>query len=92
MAVAANLAPTIGLPGAAVDYTEGDGATVIDSTATASDADSADLDTGTLAVDLTAGGTVNDRLAIRNEGTGNGQIGVGGSDVTYNFGGGQRAG
>ncbi|WP_419194997.1 cadherin domain-containing protein, partial [Novipirellula herctigrandis] len=85
-AAASNTAPAIGLPGAAVNYTEGDGAVMIDATATVADSDSADFDTGTLTVDFTANATANDRLAIRNEGTGGGQIGVSGSDVTYNFG------
>ncbi len=86
MIAADNQAPTITLPGGAINYTEGNGPVVIDATATATDADSADLDGGTLTVDFTAGSTANDRLAIRNDGTGVGQIGVSGSDVTYNFG------
>ena len=51
--------------------------------ATVSDSDSANFDAGTLTVDFTAGGTANDRLAIRNQGTGTGEIGVSGTDVTY---------
>ena len=81
-----NVAPTISLPAAAVNYTENSGAVLIDSSATASDSDSADFDTGTLTIDFSANGTANDRLAIRNEGTAVGQIGVSGSNVTYNFG------
>jgi hypothetical protein len=76
-----NTPPGISLPGGALNYTENDAATIIDAAATAGD-DSADLDTGTLTVDFTAGGTANDRLAIRNEGTGAGQIGVSGSDAS----------
>ena len=79
----ANIAPTISLSGAAVNYTENDPATIIDATATASDPDSENFDTGTLAIDFTANGTTNDRLAIRNEGTGAEQIGVSGANVTY---------
>ena len=80
---AGNTAPSIALPAAALNYTEGDGAVVIDATATATDTDSADFDTGTLTVDFTANGSANDRLAIENVGTGVGEIGVSGSDVTY---------
>lgn len=75
--------PVVALPSSAMNYTEGDGATVIDTAATVSDADSSDFDTGTLTVDFTAGGTANDRLAIRHQGTGAGQIGVSGSTVSY---------
>lgn len=75
--------PVITLPGGALSYTENAPATVIDTTATVTDSNSADFDTGTLTVDFTANGTANDRLAIRNEGTGAGQIGVSGSNVTY---------
>ncbi|MCI0703908.1 MAG: FG-GAP-like repeat-containing protein [Planctomycetia bacterium] len=63
-------------------YQAGDPATVIDPDAPVTD-DSADLDTGTLTVEFTANGTADDRLAIRNQGTGAGQIGVSGSDVTF---------
>ena len=66
-----------------MNYTENDPAMVIDAAATVADPDSSDFDTGTLTVDFTAGGTVNDRLAIRNEGAGAGQIGVSGGNVTY---------
>lgn len=82
-AAAANAAPAITLPGAALGYTEGDGAAIIDAGATATDSDSTDLNGGTLTVDFTADSTANDRLAINNQGTGAGQIGVSGSNVTY---------
>ena len=49
--------------------------------------DSADFNTGTLTVSFTAGSdSAEDVLSIRNQGTGAGQIGVSGSNVTYNFG------
>ncbi len=83
---AVNDAPAITLPGSAVDYTEGDGAVVIDATATVSDVDSADFDGGTLTVDFTANGTDNDRLAIRDEGPGVGNIAIAGAAVTYDSG------
>ncbi|MCA9071840.1 MAG: DUF4347 domain-containing protein, partial [Planctomycetaceae bacterium] len=81
--VQANQSPSITLPGTPVTYTEGDPATIIDATATVVDSDSPNFDTGTLTVDFSANGTTNDRLAIRNQGTGSGQIGVSGSNVTF---------
>ncbi|MCB1759934.1 MAG: DUF4347 domain-containing protein, partial [Gammaproteobacteria bacterium] len=65
------------------NYTEGDPATFIDPAATLTDADSINFNDGLLRVDLAATGTLNDRLAINNEGSGAGQIGVSGTDVTY---------
>jgi hypothetical protein len=73
----APVAPTISLPSGAVNYTENDPATVIDSAATVSASDSADFDTGTLTVDFTAGSTANDTLSIV---TG-GNVTTSGSDV-----------
>jgi Cadherin-like domain/Cadherin-like/Concanavalin A-like lectin/glucanases superfamily/Bacterial Ig domain len=78
-----NAPPVVILPGGALSYTEGNPATVIDVGATVTDSDSANFDTGTLTVDFTANATVDDRLGIRNEGIGAGQIGVSGSNVTY---------
>ena len=78
-----NVPPTIALPGSVLNYTENNPATIIDATATASDADSANFDTGTLTIDFSANGTANDRLAIRHQGSGGGQIGVSGANVSY---------
>ena len=80
---AANAAPSISLPGGEVNYTATHPPVIIDAAATATDADSANLDTGSLIVELTANGTTDDRLEIRNEGTGTGQIGVSGSNVSF---------
>lgn len=86
-AVVGNQAPTItGLAGDSLVYAEGDGAVVIEqgSNATATDADSADLDGGTLTVSIIAGGDPwEDVLGVRNQGSGVGQIAVSGSDVSY---------
>ena len=74
------------LSGDTLAYTEGDGAQVIDQSTNAAvtDVDSIDFDTGTLTVSFTAGSdSAEDVLAIQNQGTGAGQIGVGGSNVTY---------
>ncbi len=66
----------------ALAYTENDAATAITATTTVTD-DSPDLDTGTLTVDYSVGGQAEDRLEIRNEGAGAGQIGVSGANVTF---------
>ncbi|MFN0162036.1 MAG: DUF4347 domain-containing protein, partial [Burkholderiales bacterium] len=82
-----NNAPVIAnLAGDALVYAPGSGAIVIDqgTTASATDIDSADFNTGALTVSFAAGGvSTQDVLAIRNQGTGAGQIGVAGANVTY---------
>ena len=84
---AVNDAPTItNLSGDSLAYSEGDGAVVIEQGANAlvADVDSTNLDTGTLIVSIPSGGdSAEDVLSIRNQGTGAGQIGVSGSNVTY---------
>jgi hypothetical protein len=84
---ASNTAPTItNLAGDSLAYNEGDGAVVIEqgANATVTDVDSVDFSTGTLTVSFTAGSdSAEDVLAIRNQGTGAGQIGVSGANVTY---------
>ncbi len=90
-----NSAPSVtNLAGDSLAYAEGDGAVVIEqgANATVTDVDSVDFSTGTLTVSFAAGSdSVEDVLAIRDQGTGNGQIGVSGSNVTYNFGAGAVA-
>jgi outer membrane lipoprotein-sorting protein len=78
----ANDPPAIGGLGT-LHYTENDPATVIAGGATVADPDSANFDAGTLTVAFAANGTAADQLAIRNEGTLAGQIGVSGATVTY---------
>jgi VCBS repeat-containing protein len=83
----ANDAPTItNLSGDSLAYSEGNGAVVIEQSGNAvvADVDSTNLDTGTLTVSIPSGGdSAEDVLSIRNQGTGSGQIGVSGSNVTY---------
>jgi hypothetical protein len=67
-------------------YTENAARIFIDSAISVTDPDSADLDGGSLIVTLTANGSAEDRLALQNQGTGPNQVGVSGTDVTYNFG------
>ena len=79
-----NDAPTLhNIESTALGYTENDPATAITSTTTVADVDSTDFNTGTLTVNYTAGGAAEDRLEIANQGTGAGQIGVSGSNVTF---------
>jgi hypothetical protein len=82
-----NDAPTLtGIAGDSLSYLMGGSATVIDqgSAAGVSDIDSAVLTGGTLTVSIAANRVAaEDVLAIRNQGTGTGQIGVSGADVSY---------
>ena len=73
------------LDGDALAYAKGDGAAVIDqgAAATVTDVDSADIAGGTLTVSLGATGRAGDVLSIRDQGTGGGQIGVSGADVSF---------
>ena len=86
-----NLPPTINLSGNAATYTENSQPIVLDVTATVNDPDSPDFATGTLTVDFAAGGSAHDRLYIRNQGPGNGNITLAGIDVHYDFGSGPVA-
>ncbi len=82
---AVNDIPVIaGLDGDVRAYTEGSAAVLIGSTTGITDVDSTDFNTGTLTVSFTSGSdSTEDVLGIRNEGTGVGQIGVSGSNVTF---------
>src|SRR5206468_426614 len=75
--------PVITLPSGALIYGIGLAGVGIDGRATIVDPYTANYNSGTLTVTLTANGTSDDRLEIRNTGTGAGQIGVSGSSVTY---------
>lgn len=56
---------------------------VLDATATLTDADSANFNGGKLTVTLTPAGKGSDQLAVRNQGTGAGQISVSNKDVLF---------
>ncbi|TPJ36955.1 VCBS domain-containing protein [Mesorhizobium sp. B2-8-3] len=66
-----------------INYAAGSAATAIAPSGTVTDIDSADFNGGSLTVALTANGTSADQLTVQNQGTGVGQIGVSGSNVTY---------
>ncbi|MFO1321692.1 MAG: DUF4347 domain-containing protein [Burkholderiales bacterium] len=84
---AVNDAPTIAsLSGDSLAYAEGDGNVVIEqgSNAAVTDIDSTDFGTGTLTVLFAAGSdSAEDVLAIRDQGSGAGQIGLSGANVQY---------
>jgi large repetitive protein len=73
----------VGLSPEALAYTEHDPPTPIDPGATVTDADNTDFAGGTLTVDFASGGTADDRLGLPDQGTGEGQVGVSGSTVTF---------
>ncbi|MDF3864842.1 DUF4347 domain-containing protein [Pseudomonas denitrificans (nom. rej.)] len=82
-----NAVPVIAnLNGDSVNYTEGAAPVLLDAggNAIVTDSDSADFSGGNVTVAITAGRvTTEDLLGVRNQGTGAGQIGVSGSNVTY---------
>lgn len=75
--------PIITLPNPAVTYTENEPPVFIDNGARVTDANNTTFPNGTLTVTLTENGSIEDRLTIRNQGTGPSQIGVNGNTVTY---------
>ncbi|MBM4091142.1 MAG: hypothetical protein FJ276_17225, partial [Planctomycetes bacterium] len=75
--------PLVALAPGSLLYGIGMPATGLDPTATVTDPVSADYDTGTLTVALTANADADDRLGIRHIGTGAGQVGVSGGTVTF---------
>ncbi len=84
LALLPNVAPVLTLPAAVfADYTENAPAVVIDPDASVADPDEANFNGGVLTVSLFANGTASDELGIKNVGTGAGQIGVSGANVTY---------
>lgn len=51
--------------------------------ASVSDSDSSDFDSGVLTVNIRVGGSSHDTLAVKNTGSGTGQIGLDGANVQY---------
>ena len=76
-------APIITLPEPSLSYNANDPATLIDASATLSDLDSYDFDNGVLTIDFSSNGHADDRLTIRHQGTGSGQIGISGNTISY---------
>ena len=67
----------------AITYTEGNAPLLLDTDVTVTDADSVDFNSGSMTVYLNNAAEAADRLAIRHEGTGAGQIGLSGANVTF---------
>ena len=65
-------------------YTENAVPVLIASAGTVTDLDLQSFDTGTLTVSFVADGNADDRLSIKNVGTGLNQISISGSDIVYN--------
>jgi murein DD-endopeptidase MepM/ murein hydrolase activator NlpD len=76
-------APALTLPDPAAAYYFHEQPVIVNPTGTVADWNSANFNGGSLTAEVASGGTVNDRLAIRNRGTGAGQVGVSGSTVTF---------
>ncbi len=75
--------PIVSFPSGTLIYGIGLAGVGLDGMATIVDANTASYPGGTMTVTLTANGTSDDRLEVRNTGTGAGQIGVSGNLVTY---------
>lgn len=73
----------LALPSGDLIYGIGQPGLGIDGRAVLTDTNTASYNGSTLTITLTANGTADDRLEIRNSGTGPGQIGVSGNNVTY---------
>ena len=81
--ITVNDAPVIGAFDTMINYIDNTAAVQLDFNATVVDVDSDNLNTGTLTATLTAGSQSTDRLEIRHVGNGINQIGVSGTNVTY---------
>jgi hypothetical protein len=74
---------TLTLPSGTLIYGTGQAGIGIDGRASIVDSNTPTYNNGTLTIALTANGSADDRLEIRNTGTGPGQIGVSGANVSY---------
>ena len=82
-AVDANQPPTLNDTGNDPNFTEGGVPVLVEPAVVVVDPDSPDFDAGHLIATITANGTAADRLTIAHQGTGAGQVGVSGSNVSY---------
>ena len=78
-----NVAPTLLMPSSPNTFVEALPAVLVDAAAVIQDPDSPDFDGGTLTLEIVDAGEADDRLTIRNQGDGAGQIGVVGNAVTF---------
>lgn len=80
---AVNSPPEVVLPAIAIAVTEGQAPALLDAAARCTDDDSPTMPGGLLTVALHSGGTADDELSIRHQGTEAGEIGFAGSVVTF---------
>ncbi|MBK7999042.1 MAG: hypothetical protein IPK15_10095 [Verrucomicrobia bacterium] len=78
-----NDAPQISLPGSPVNFVEGSIPVVLNSNATVIDIDSASFGGGQLTISISENSVPEDRLSIRNQGVGPGEIEVSGIGIAY---------
>jgi len=78
-----NDAPVITSPLGTYPYSEGDGAVTLGAAAAVTDVDSTDFAGGTLVYQITGGAEAEDRLDIRDEGPGAGNVDVNGNNIYY---------
>lgn len=79
-----NVAPTITLSPTSLNFQPGSAATVIDPSATVVDPDSTNFAGGILSVKISSNGsTTYDRIEVKNQGKGTGQISFSGSTIKY---------
>lgn len=79
----AESATVIGGFSGSLNFKENGAAILLDSSVTVTDADSPNFAFGKLTIAITQNGDAGDRLTIRNQGTGSGQIDISGSNVTF---------
>ncbi|SFI18346.1 cadherin repeat domain-containing protein [Planctomicrobium piriforme] len=78
-----NEPPVLGALNDTITYTRGQGAKIVDTNATVTDADSADFNGGSLSVSLGITGQAGDVFSVKHLGNGAGQIGVAGNNISY---------
>ncbi|MEY2873050.1 MAG: hypothetical protein RLZZ373_421, partial [Pseudomonadota bacterium] len=82
-AVTSSAAPVLSFVSGLYNYPENTGAVVVAPSAVVSDTDSPNFSGGRAVVYFAANGQAEDRIAIRHQGSGAGQIGVSGNTVLY---------
>ncbi|MFO0877627.1 MAG: peptidoglycan DD-metalloendopeptidase family protein [Gemmataceae bacterium] len=75
--------PVLGMPGPAVPYGFGKAPVVIDAGADVNDTDAVSWNGSSLRAAILTNGSAADRLGIRHQGSGTGQVGVTGANITY---------
>ncbi len=76
-------APILTLPRPAAAYSNGSAPRIVNASATITDSDTTNFAGGSLIVELAGRGLATDQLAVRNQGTAAGKIGVEGANITF---------